>query len=332
MNKRRDAMRDMLAPITGGPDEVPRQLKPVVQSGALRSMNAAFESLTQDAEAAEELRAQIAAGASIVEIDPSDIDASFIKDRLDAFDTEDFEILQESLASHGQILPVLVRRHPQKPSTYQLAFGHRRVEALRRLGMKVKAVVRDMGDDDLIIAQGKENLERKNLSFIERALFAKRLEERGMKREVILAALSVHKGNLSTMISLTRQVPEELIVAIGAAPKIGRPRWEQLANYLASNEAFDWRTVIKDNGFRSLGSDERFEHVAAAAAPPRSSQANSVTVSTRQGERIAEVETNARKTKVTINEKMAPNFAAFLVEQLPEIYENFRAKQNRNAD
>ena len=332
MSKRRDAMRDMLAPITDGPAEVPRQLKPTVQSGALRSKNRAFESLTQDAEAAEVLRAQIAAGASIIEIDPADIDSSFIKDRLDAFDTEDFEELQESLGTHGQILPVLVRPHPQREGMYQLAFGHRRVEALRRLGFKVKAVVRELNDDDLVVAQGKENLERKDLSFIERALFALRLEERGVKREVILAALGGHKGNLSTMISLTRQVPEELIVAIGPAPKIGRPRWEQLASHLSLNGRLDWRSLVASRTFQMLASDERFEHVAREAAPKQSSTAKAVTISTRHGIRLAEVEAGARKTKVTIDEKIAPKFAAFLVEQLPEIYETFRARQRQNAD
>ncbi|SEI17596.1 chromosome partitioning protein, ParB family [Rhizobium tibeticum] len=327
MSKRRDAMRDMLAPITGGASDAMRQAKPAVQSGALLSMNRAFESLTQDAEAAEALRAQIAAGAAIVELDPADIEASFVKDRLDGFASQDFLELQESLSQHGQILPVLVRPHPTSRGKYQIAFGHRRVEAIRRLGLKVKAVVRELDDDRLIIAQGKENLERKDLSFIERALFGLRLEERGVKRETILAALSVHKGNLSTMISIVRSIPEGLIVAIGPAPKIGRPRWEQLATNLAARKDVDWMGLVNTPSYEKLSSDERFEKVMRETAPRRVRPEAHSHVVTKTGIKFAEVERGAKKTRLVIDEQRAPEFAAYLVDRLPELLETFQAQR-----
>ena len=51
------------------------------------------------------------------------------------------------------------------------------------------------------------------------------LEDHGFDRSAVMASLALHKGNLSTMIAVARALPEQLIVAIGAAPKIGRPRW-----------------------------------------------------------------------------------------------------------
>ncbi len=43
------------------------------------------------------------------------------------------------------------------------------LKAVRRLELQVKAIVRKLTDDELVLAQGKENAERRNLSFIERA-------------------------------------------------------------------------------------------------------------------------------------------------------------------
>lgn len=46
---------------------------------------------------------------------------------------------------------------------YQAAYGHRRLCAARELGIPVKAIVRVLDDHALVMAQGKENAERRNL-------------------------------------------------------------------------------------------------------------------------------------------------------------------------
>jgi ParB family chromosome partitioning protein len=73
-----------------------------------------------------------------------------------------------------------LRAHSTAPGRYQTAFGHRRVRAARVLARPVKAIVRTLSDDELIIAQGVENSAREDLSFIERAVFALRLENAGV--------------------------------------------------------------------------------------------------------------------------------------------------------
>jgi ParB family chromosome partitioning protein len=326
MSKRRDAMKEMMAPIVGMPTTEQRPvLRPTVQSGALKSMNLAFESLSHDAEEAGVLREQLASGQAIIELDTNTIEPSFIRDRLDGFDSEDFDALKDSISEHGQLLPVLVRPTPNKSGHYQIAFGHRRVEATRQLGIPVKAIVRALSDDDLIIAQGKENLERKDLSFIERGLFARRLEDRGIGRDVILAALSTHKGNLSTMISLVRRIPEELLTAIGAAPKIGRPRWESLAaNIDYGND--NWKRSIKESSFQRGSRDERFEIVLRATSLEKPSDEPQEIVG-RNGKVFARATVSAKKTKLIIDQRSAPDFGAYLVANLPEIYRSFLNKE-----
>lgn len=109
--------------------------RPQATSGALQSMNDAISGLSHEA---EELRQAIADGALIVELDANDIDASFVQDRIEDFDSSAFEALLESIRDNGQAVPVLVRPYPDRAGRYQIAYGHRRVAALKKLGQRSK--------------------------------------------------------------------------------------------------------------------------------------------------------------------------------------------------
>ena len=112
-------------------------------------------------------------GEPIIEVEPSLIDGSFIRDRLDGFDEEIVELV-ELIRDHGQQVPVLLRPHPKDSTQFQVVYGHRRVRACRTLEKPVRAVVRALTDAQLVVAQGQENSARKALSYIERAFFAGR--------------------------------------------------------------------------------------------------------------------------------------------------------------
>ncbi len=133
---------------------------------------------------------------------------------------------------HGQQVPILVRPHPEREGRYQIAYGRRRLRALTELGRPVRAVVRPLSDQQLVVAQGQENSARTDLSFIERALFAAKLEQVGYDRETIMAALSVDKTTLSRLVSTASRIPRSLVESIGPAPKAGRDRWIELATRL----------------------------------------------------------------------------------------------------
>lgn len=172
--------------------------------------------ITEKMERASELERQLAAGQTIVELDPRLIDASFVSDRL-AIDAAELAQLVEQIRGHGQQVPILVRPHPETRGRYQVAYGHRRLAAAREIGIRVRAVVRDLTDGQLVVSQGQENSARTNLSYIERALFASRLEERSFGRDVIMAALGVDKAALSRMLIVIRQVP--LLSSTPSAPR-----------------------------------------------------------------------------------------------------------------
>ena len=231
MSKRTDTIRSLFAqppsPVLSADNNPPEARR--VAAGAVRSMKETFSDIERENEV---LRARIAGGEHVIEIDPGLIDPSPFADRFNQEDDPSFEALKQSIAERGQEIPILLRAHSAAPGRYQTAFGHRRVRAARVLGRPVKAIVRALSDDELIIAQGVENSAREDLSFIERAVFALRLETAGRNRAVIQQALAIDRAEASKLISVAKAVPNDLILAIGKAPKIGRGRWQEFAEAL----------------------------------------------------------------------------------------------------
>lgn len=234
------------------------------RSGAVKAMGLTLGAMTREAEEARTLRAALEKGERIVSLDPSEIDGSIVEDRIvisgrmDA----DFETLVESIRESGQQVPILVRPHPAQDGRYQTAYGHRRVEAARRLGIKVQAIIRQLSDDALVLAQGKENAERRNLTFIERAMFARTLVSRGFDRKVVGEALAVEKSELSRLLQVADAVPEHIVRAIGSAPKAGRDRWMSLGSLLTSEAGrVKAEEEMSFQRFREADSDKRFQFV-----------------------------------------------------------------------
>ena len=209
-----------------------------------------------------ELKRQLAEGQPIVELDTDKIDSSFVADRMDSSD-EATEELKSLIEDQGQLVPILVRPHPEHADRYQVAFGHRRLKAVRQLGRKVRAVIRKMTDEELIIAQGQENNARLDLTYIEKARFASTLLRLNFSRKAVEQALTVNHSQVVWFKQVTDAVPDEILVAIGRAPKIGRPRWLQFAEVIAKpGNVKKAQAIILTEGFLAQSSDDRFSYLA----------------------------------------------------------------------
>lgn len=174
----------------------------------------------------------------VFEIDPGQIEFS---GRLDDRLQMGIENLKASISANGQRVPVLVR--PLGDDRYSLIYGRRRLEACRELGVKVRAIVTEVEGDQALRDQLLENQERRDLSFIERALVATALIDGDHLREAertnkgVAEVLNLTEAGVSQLLSVVRVVGEELVQAVGAAPGIGRPRWEELKKALAEEKA-----------------------------------------------------------------------------------------------
>jgi ParB family chromosome partitioning protein len=195
-----------------------------------------------------------------------------------------------------------------------------------------------LSDEELVVAQGLENAAREDLSFIERASFAMRIEEAGHSRSVIQHALSIDKAEASKLLGVAKAIPRDLLDAIGRAPKVGRPRWLTLVEQLKDDAALARAKVaIAQPGFSERQTDARFAAVLAAAGRAATSGRAPATKEAKQvvgasGQRIGRAVHAEREVNLMIDETVSPRFAAFLVEQLPALFEAFSRTNGREEN
>lgn len=316
----------------GNPQQMRGRVRPLIdqQSAAapsptkklVSSVGQALLDVNERSKRADEIEKLLAAGQTVVSLDTGDIDPSFIQDRMPG----DIDGLLESIRTQGQQVPILVRPHPQDEGRYQVAFGHRRLRAIKELGLKVNAIVRELSDEQLVVAQGQENNERQDLTYIEKARFADRLQQR-FSRDVIMAAMSIYKSDLSNMLSVVTRIPGELIDAIGPAPGIGRRSWIELAATVSEPETVqDAIAFAMSQNARVLLSEDRFKALVAHLKPrPGKTKGSTEIWSARTGERLAKVTENGAKIELVIDRNESPAFAAFVLGQLKTLFEEHRS-------
>jgi ParB family chromosome partitioning protein len=317
-----------------------------VRAGAVGAMGASLREISREV---EDMRQRLASGEQVVEIDPELIDPAPFADRLVIDVDPAFAALVASIRDSGQQVPALVRLHPSRPGRFQTAYGHRRIRACLALGRPVRAVVRVLDDAALAVAQGQENIARRDLSFIEKAVFAQGLEAAGLPRSEILKALATDKGDLSRYIAVAKAVPIELARAIGPAPKAGRARWLALVEALA---AAGWEhakrsgklpdrvlATLEKSAFAGADSDARFGMVlmALSTALPKPAPVLPEPLDIRdgEGELIARLFRNGESegreaSSITIvggnpPKNGVPGFATFLAREIPGLFSRWKA-------
>ncbi len=281
-------------------------------------IGATQRTLTDIREERDRLLAQVESGG-LIEVDPDTVDPSPLPDRLPDDDASAFEALKRSLAEEGQKVPVELRRHPGKPGRYQLVYGHRRWRAARELGIRLKAIVSDLDDRAMALAQGLENAARQDLSWIEKALFAWRMEAAGIRARDIRAALQVDDPELARFRSVCRALGPDLIALIGRAPKAGRPRWTELAT--AASAAPGRLDGLRNQlqALASVTSDQRFASALASFASESAAPARRTLALTGPGgARLGRASIGPSEITIKI-EKGADGFLAFLEGELPAL-------------
>lgn len=238
---------------------------------------------------------------TIREIDPDLIDDSSIADRLELFTTvksdtnpkqsglkaEDeldqgsLERLVDSIRTHGQKVPILLRQKQDSSGRYEIVYGRRRLAAIRfiranpaegsetgeqnlsilaNIAVKADGQTDEEFDREALETQALENAARKDLSIYEQARFAKAIVATGRTKTEVAAIMNMGATNLSNLLKITRLIPDKIGDSIGAAPKCGRPKWEALANALDANtiSAAKAEKLLSDCEDK-LSSDERLE-------------------------------------------------------------------------
>ncbi|MFN4062473.1 MAG: plasmid partitioning protein RepB [Paracoccus hibiscisoli] len=210
--KRRMSMLDSLSGTGNAPP-----------AGAMMSSNRALRSARDAVDA-----------HNVWDLDPAQIDDDRFADRLDPSDVQD---LRTSIEQNGQTVPILVRRHPSEADRYLLVYGRRRLEAIKgsERTARIRALIANLDDAAALKAQVSENTGRRDLSYIERALFAYELLESQFGNQTQIAeVLNVTRSAVSMAIALAKAIDPALARAIGPAHGVGRPRWEALAKDMSA--------------------------------------------------------------------------------------------------
>tara|TARA_R110002020_G_scaffold233050_26_gene444823 strand:+ start:6428 stop:7381 length:954 start_codon:yes stop_codon:yes gene_type:complete len=276
--------------------------------------------------------------SAVQDIDPHAIHAAGVTDRLGVDEDAD-AALRESLRVHGQQVPVLVRPRADEPGQYDIVYGRRRVLAMRDLGLPVKAMVRQLDDAALVLAQGQENTARQDLSFIEKASFAAQLEALSYDRPTIAAALSMDLPMISRMLKVGRAFDIGFLQEIGSAPGIGRDRWLKLVEAMEAHGVRERVHARLPTLAMVSGSDARFEQVLAwatdapapkAARPP----ARTRKVKNRDGIAIARVKADDKALTLTLNDGEVPGFVRWLETQaddvINDLYDRWTKKRSED--
>lgn len=323
---RRNLFQPPPPPAAAAPDTATKDQKPrFPNTGAMSGVKSTLKDLSSNA---------------VREISVDMIEEGGPKDRL-TFTDADVATLAESIREHGQQVPIMVRPMADKPGHYRIVYGRRRLRALRSLGLPAKALVRSLSDEQAILAQGQENSQRLDPSFIEKALFASELVEGGYEPAVILDALAIDKPMLSRMTKVARAIPEAVIQRIGSAHGIGRRRWEELADRTRDHE-LDLQEIADEIGLEVVKTtDDRFLRLSDAVArrlqPPgttKTAPSPALSICLKNGTALAEVTETARALTLKLSKTNTPEFARWMRDnaeaELTRLYEAWQSEQTSN--
>ena len=141
-------------------------------------------------------------------------------------DDEKMKELVESILGNGVLTPVIVR--PDDEGGYEMISGHRRLFAVKEIGLEtIPAYVREMTDDDAVIAMVDSNIQREEILPSEKA-FAYRMKLDAIKHqgkvtrtssqvgrkleaaEIIAESVGESKNQIHRFVRLTEVIPELL--------------------------------------------------------------------------------------------------------------------------
>lgn len=140
------------------------------------------------------------------EIDVEEIEVNPFQPRED-FDEDALEALTKSIAVHGVIQPITVRRIG---SEFQLIAGERRLRASKLAGKEtIPAYIRTADDQEMLEIALIENVQRQDLNPIEMAINYMRLKEDcGLTDQEVAKRLGMKRTTITNFLRLLKLPPE----------------------------------------------------------------------------------------------------------------------------
>jgi ParB family chromosome partitioning protein len=265
-----------------------------------KGIRALLQTIDDDA---EELMTPAMTGAkanSISMVDLTQIEVNPFQPRVD-FDEDKLSDLSQSIAVHGLIQPITVRR--LENNKYQLISGERRLRASKMAGLtEVPAYIRTANDQEMIEMALIENIQREDLNPIEISINYQRLmKECSLNQEQLAERVGKDRSTIANFLRLLK-LPEIVQLALkDKSVSMGHAR-ALLGLENVDEQLFAFKEIEKKN------------------------------LSVRQIEQL--VSQLKRKTQLTKKEKTTTNSVAYEYQKVQDrLTSHFstRVKLNRNA-
>ncbi len=203
-----------------------------------------------------------ASHASTLDIQTGLIDPNPFQPRRQ-FNASEIESLAESLKEHKQLQPISVRRIGDR---YQLISGERRLRATVFAGLPtIRAEVREA--DDRLVAELAiiENLQRKDLNAIEKALSFKRyITEHKCTQDELAQRLKIDRSSIANMMRLL-ELPDSVTDAV-QRDEISAGHAKAILSLGSSREQVTFLKKIREEGWSVRETEARVAEAIAAAA------------------------------------------------------------------
>jgi len=172
----------------------------------------------------------------------------------DIIDPDKVRELAESIRSQGLLQPILVR---PRNGRHEVVAGHRRYLAHRLIGeVKIKSIIKELSDDEVILIRGIENDQREDLNPIERGKVYRRLRDRfGWSDNAIAQRMGRHPSTIKkylNLLELSEQIQSELSrgrIGLEVALLLGSIEDEQARRYYVENAAANGVTIDVARGW-----------------------------------------------------------------------------------
>ncbi len=166
------------------------------------------------------------------------------------FNEESLDELTESVKQHGILQPLLVQ---EKNGYYEIVTGERRWRAAQKAGLKeIPVIVREFDDEEKVIVQILENLQRENLNPIEEAQGYKTLKERfSLTDDQISESVSKSRAYITNSMRLLRLDPRVRQMVIDEQLSAGHvraliPVTDGDKQYELAQAAFDGKMSVRE--------------------------------------------------------------------------------------
>jgi len=206
--------------------------------------------------------AQSDSSASTLDLATGLIDANPFQPRRQ-FNPSELESLAESLKEHKQLQPILVRRVGER---YQLISGERRLRATVLAGLPTIRVEVRLADDRLVAELAIiENLQRKDLNAIEKALSFKRyITEHKCTQDELAQRLKIDRSTIANMMRLL-ELPDSLTDAV-QRDEISAGHAKALLSLGSIREQISFLKKIQEEGWSVRETESRVAEAIATAA------------------------------------------------------------------